>query len=45
MDIVISYDVGVKNWITLSRMALGETFSAGNITPIDFGLLAEDRRR
>jgi hypothetical protein len=36
-DVVIgTYDVGVKNWTSLSRMSLGEVFSAGNTTTINF---------
>jgi C1A family cysteine protease len=31
-----TYDVGVKNWTSLSRMSLGEVFSAGNTTTINF---------
>jgi len=38
-------NVGVNNWTSLSEMASGEIFSTGNITTVDFGLLAEDRLR
>jgi C1A family cysteine protease len=31
-----TYDVGVKNWTSLSRMSLGQVFSAGNTTTINF---------
>jgi hypothetical protein len=41
-DIAVgTYDIGVKNWTSLSKMAYGKNFTAGNITAIDFGLLAE----
>ena len=36
-----TYDIGVKNWTTLSEMAYGKDFTAGNITTIDFALLIE----
>jgi hypothetical protein len=39
-----TYDVGVKNWTTLSRMSSGQVFSAGNTTAINFtttGVLIE----
>jgi hypothetical protein len=39
-----TYDVGVKNWTCLSRMSLGQVFSAGNTTTINFttaGVLTE----
>jgi len=36
-----SYDIGIKNWTCLSKMAYGKDFTAGNITAIDFGLLIE----
>jgi hypothetical protein len=39
-----TYDVGVKNWTSLSRMSSGQVFSAGNTTTINFtttGLLIE----
>lgn len=39
-----TYDVGVKNWTSLSRMSLGQVFSAGNTTTINFttmGMLIE----
>jgi hypothetical protein len=31
-----TYDVGVKNWTSLSRMSSGKAFSAGNTTTINF---------
>jgi parallel beta-helix repeat protein len=31
-----TYDVGVKNWTSLSRMSSGKVFSAGNTTTINF---------
>ena len=31
-----TYDVGVKNWTSLSRMSSGQVFSAGNTTTINF---------
>jgi hypothetical protein len=41
-DIVVgTYDVGVKNYTTLSKMVYGKAFTAGNITPADFGTLIE----
>lgn len=41
-DIAVgTYDIGVKNWTSLSKMAYGKNFTAGNVTAIDFGLLAE----
>jgi len=39
--VVGPYDIGVKNWTSLSRMAYGKNFTAGNATAIDFGLLSE----
>jgi hypothetical protein len=36
-----TYDIGVKNWTSLSKMAYGKNFTAGNMTAIDFGLLTE----
>jgi len=39
-----TYDVGVKNWTSLSRTVLGQAFSAGNTTTINFttmGVLTE----
>ena len=39
--VVGTYDIGVKNWTSLSRMAYGKNFTAGNATAIDFGLLIE----
>jgi hypothetical protein len=39
-----TYDVGVKNWTSLSRMSSGKVFSAGNTTTINFtttGVLIE----
>jgi len=39
-----TYDVGVKNWTSLSRMSSGQVFSAGNTTTINFtttGVLIE----
>ena len=36
-----TYDIGVKNYTTLSKMAYGKNFTAGNITAVDFGLLTE----
>jgi 5'-nucleotidase len=39
-----TYDVGVKNWTSLSRMSSGKVFSAGNTTTINFtttGVLTE----
>jgi hypothetical protein len=39
-----TYDVGVKNWTSLSRMVLGQVFSVGNTTTINFtttGVLTE----
>jgi hypothetical protein len=39
-----TYDIGVKNWTSLSRMSLGKVFSAGNTTTINFtttGVLIE----
>jgi hypothetical protein len=36
-----TYAIGVKNWTSLSKMAYGKNFTAGNVTAIDFGLLAE----
>ena len=42
--VVGTYDVGVKNWTSLSRMSSGEVFSAGNTTTINFttaGVLSE----
>jgi len=41
-DIVVgTYDVGVKNYTTLSKMVYGKVFTAGDITPADFGTLIE----
>jgi len=34
--VVGTYDIGVKNWTCLSRMAYGQAFSAGNATTINF---------
>ena len=39
--VVGPYDIGVKNWTSLSSMAYGKNFTAGNMTAIDFGLLIE----
>ena len=36
-----TYDVGVKNWTSLSKMTYREDFTASNITNIDFGMLTE----
>jgi len=36
-----TYDIGVKNWTSLSKMAYGKNFTAGNMTAIDFGLLID----
>jgi len=36
-----TYDVGVKNWTSLSKMAYGQNCTAGDITVIDFGLILE----
>jgi parallel beta-helix repeat protein len=39
-----TYDIGIKNWTTLSRMSSGKVFSAGNTTTINFtttGVLTE----
>jgi len=32
-----TYDIGIKNWTTLSKMAYGKAFTAGNVTSINFG--------
>jgi len=41
-DIAVgTYDIGIKNWTSLSKMAYGKDFTAGNVTAIDFGLFAE----
>jgi len=41
-DIVVgTYDVGIKNYTTLSNMAYGENFTVGSLTTINFGAIIE----
>ena len=41
-DIVVgTYDIGVKNYTTLSKMAYGENCTVGGLTTINFGALIE----
>jgi len=36
-----TYDIGIKNYTTLSEMVYGENFTAGSVTLINFGTLIE----
>jgi len=36
-----TYDIGIKNYTTLSKMAYGKNFTAGSVTLINFGTLIE----
>jgi hypothetical protein len=41
-DIVVgTYDIGIKNYTALSKMAYGESFTVGGLTTINFGVLSE----
>jgi len=36
-----TYDIGIKNYTTLSKMVYGKAFTAGNTTEVNFGTLLE----
>jgi hypothetical protein len=36
-----TYDIGIKNYTTLSKMIYGKAFTAGNTTEVNFGTLIE----
>jgi len=36
-----TYDIGIKNWTTLSKMVYGEVFTDGNTTVVNFTTLIE----
>ena len=41
-DIAVgTYDIGVKNWTSLSKVAYGKNFTAGNVTWANFGTILE----